>query len=160
MNLRYGTSARSMGLFFLILVFDPLRCCAPVTDSAAAEFPPAIMITEGKTAGGFPYLFGGISADERERMTEMGKGYNVKMVFAEKSGPFIAGVRLIIEGGKGVKILDVTTDGPWFLIQLPPGSYSVKATFGGKTKEVKGLTVVKDKKIQQSFAWDLGEKGG
>ena len=159
MNPRSVFGAPSLGLFLLIVVIDPLRCCVPSTESLATQFPPAIMITEGKTPQGFPYLSGGISTDERERMEEMGKSYNVKLTFAEKKGAFVAGVRLVIEGEKGAEIVNVMTDGPWFYIQLPAGVYKLQATFEGEKKEVRRLTVSKNKRIQQGLIWDLGEKG-
>lgn len=123
----------------------------------AAEIPPARAITEGKTSQGFLYLFGGISSNEREVMEDQAKGYNLKLIFAEKRGPFIAGVTVAIADAKGVEIASVATDGPWFFIQLPAGHYAVKATFKGQTKEVKNLNVAKNKTVQQTFVWDLGE---
>jgi len=159
MNLRSGLGALSLGAVLLIVVFDPGRCFVLCATSLAAQFPPAIIITEGKTPQGFPYLSGGISTDERERMEEIGKSYNVKLTFAEKKGAFVAGVRLVIQGAKGEEIVNLITDGPWLYIQLPPGVYKLRATFEGETKEVRRLTISKNKKIQQGLIWDLGEKG-
>jgi len=159
MNLRSVFGAPSLGLFLLIVVFDPLRCCVPSTESLAAQFPPAIVIAEGKTAQGFPYLSGGISTDERERMEEMGKTYNVKLTFAEKKGAFVAGVRLVIGRDNGEELVNLVTDGPWFYIRLPAGVYNLQATFEGEKKEVRRLPVFKDKPIQRGLVWDLGEKG-
>jgi hypothetical protein len=125
---------------------------AQVTDLA-----PAIIITEGKTSHGYPYLFGGVSSNEREVMEQRGKAYNVKLVFAEKRGAFISGVSVVLADGKGAEIVSLATDGPWFYIQLPPGSYTARATFKGETKQIKDLRVPKDKVVQQVFVWDLGE---
>jgi hypothetical protein len=145
-------------VIFFLLSMEPLRCSVPTADAAAAQFPPALMITEGKTSQGFPYLFGGVSTNEREAMEERAKGYNVKLVFAEKRGAFISGVTIVIASAKGAEIASLNTDGPWFYIQLPPGDYSVKATFKGETKQIKSLRVPKDKMIQQGLVWDLGEQ--
>ena len=123
----------------------------------AAQFPPMIRITEGKTSEGFPYQFGGISSDEREAMEERAKGYNVKLVFAEKRGSFVSGVSLQIGAAKGTEVLALTVEGPWFYIQLPPGEYSIKARLRGELQEIKNLAVAKDKRVQQSVTWDLGE---
>jgi len=146
------------GVLLLGLIFLPIRCTEPIPELVAAQFPPAIVIVEGKTAQGFPYLFGGVSSDEREAMEERAKGYNVKLVFAEKRGAFISGVALVIATAKGAEIVSLKTEGPWFYIQLPPGDYAVKATFKGQTKQIKNLSVPKDKKVQQGLIWDLGEQ--
>ena len=62
-----------------------------------------------------------------------------------------------IATAKGAEIASLATDGPWFYIQLPPGTYSVKATFKGESRQSKELRVAKDKMVQQVFVWDLGK---
>jgi len=153
-------TARWLWLTFFLLLLEPMRCGLPTTTAVAVQFPPAIMITEGKTSQGFPYLFGRVSTNEREAMEERAKGYNVKLVFAEKRGAFISGVTVVIASTKGAEIASLNTDGPWFYIQLPPGDYSVKATFKGETKQIKNLSVPKDKMIQQGLIWDVAESVG
>ena len=145
-------------LFILTLSAEPFRCGIPTTDSLAAETSPGVVITQGKTRQGFPYLAGGVSSNEREIIEELGKVYNVKLSFAEKRGPYLADVRLVIEGINGAEIIAVTASGPLFYIQLPTGSYTIKATFNGQTKEIKRLEVPKGKRIQQTLTWDLGEQ--
>lgn len=148
----------SAAVFVLVLLLEPLHCGLPTASSIAAQIPPAIIITEGKTSQGYPYLFGGVSSDERDAMEERAKGYNLKLVFAEKRGAFISGVTVVISTTKSAEITSQKTDGPWFYIQLPPGNYSVKATFKGETKQVNNLSVLKDKMVQQGLTWDLGEE--
>ena len=142
----------------LVLSLQPMRCGLPTANAEAAQFPPALMMTEAKTTQGYPYVFGGISSDEREAMAQRAKDFNVKLVFAAKSGAFISGVRLTITDAKGTEIAKLTTEGPWFYIRLPAGSYSITATFQGQSKGVKGLRVVQGKQVQQVFVWDLGEQ--
>jgi hypothetical protein len=93
----------------------------------------------------------------REIIETAGKAYNVKLSFADKRGPYLSEVRLVIEGAKAAQIIAMTTPGPLFYIQLPPGNYAVKATFNGETKEIKRLEVPKDKMIQRTLVWDLAE---
>jgi hypothetical protein len=52
----------------------------------------------------------------------------------------------------------VTTEGPWFYIRLPVGTYDIKADFNGQTKQLKSLNLTKDKTVQQVFVWDLGRQ--
>jgi len=148
---------RWAGALFLALILEPFRCGVPTTSAAAAQLPPAIIITEGNTNQRFRYLFGGVGSDEREAMEERAKGYNVKLVFAEKHGAFISGVTVVLATAKGAEVAALKTEGPWFYIQLPPGDYAVKATFKGETKQIKNLTVPRDKRVQQVLIWDLAE---
>ena len=140
------------------LILLPIRWSEPGPELVAAQFPPTIVITEGKTNQGYPYLFGGVGSDEREAIEERAKGYNVKLIFAEKRGAFISGVTVLLATAKGAEIASLMTQGPWFYIQLPPGDYAVKATFKGETKQIKNLSVPKDKRVLQGLIWDLGEQ--
>lgn len=153
--MRHFTFAATV--LFLALSIELFRCGIPITDSFAQEPPPGVMITQGKTEQRFSYISGGVSSNEREVIEGLAKGYNVKLSFADKRGPYLSDVRLVIEGAKAAQIIAITTAGPLFYIQLPPGNYSVKATFNGQTKEIKRLEVPKDKAIQRTLVWDLGE---
>jgi hypothetical protein len=156
MDRRYHTKGKNLALLLALLVLDPIRCSVPQTGVLAAQFPPAIVITRGKTAQGFVYLSGGVGADERLALEERAKAFNVKLVFADADGAYVANVQLEIADGKGEAILSTTTTGPWFYIQLPPGIYNVKATFGGQSKEIKKLLVSNDRITHQVFVWDPG----
>lgn len=145
----------TLSLVWLLAALDWNRLFA---EAPAAEFPPTIVITEGKTSQGHLYMFGGISSDEREAMEARAKGYNLKLVFAEKRGAFVSGVSLHIDTAKGAELVALSTGGPWFYIQLPPGDYRVRARLKGELKEIRNLTVPKDKRVQQSVIWDLGEQ--
>jgi len=150
---RTGSCALALFLAFLL---EPTRCVLQPVAGQAAEIRPAIIITEGHTSQGFPYAFGGVSSNEREAMEERAKDYNLKLVFAEKNGPYLSGVTLSLSSAKQGHILTRTTQGPWFYIRLPAGTYDITANFKGQTKQVKNLNLTQDKKVQQIFIWDLG----
>jgi hypothetical protein len=67
-----------------------------------------------------------------------------------------SGVTVTLSSVKEGEILAVATEGPWFYIRLPAGTYDITANFKGQTKRVKNLSLTKDKKVQQIFIWDLG----
>jgi hypothetical protein len=146
-------------LFLVLpLAFDPLRCAVPRAEAATTEYPPWIVITEGRTAQGFPYLYGGVGSDEREMVEKRGAAYNVKLSFAAKGGPYLSDVLLVIADAKKGQLVSLTTNGPLFFIRLPPGIYTVTATFRDETKEIKALAVEKDKTVRRTLIWDLGEQ--
>jgi hypothetical protein len=130
----------------------------PRAEWRATRNPPWIVITEGKTAQGFPYLYGGVGSDEREMIEARSKAYNVQFSFAAKGGAFLSDVKLVIADAKSGELISLITDGPLFFIQLPPGIYTVSATFRNETKEIKALAVVKDKTVRRTLIWDLGEQ--
>jgi hypothetical protein len=130
----------------------------PLLEWRAKRHPPSIVITEGKTVQGFPYLYGGVGSEEREMVENRGAAYNVKLSFAAKGGAFLSDVKLVIADKKSGELITLVTDGPLFFIQLPPGIYTVSATFRNETKEIKALAVVKDKTVRRTLIWDLGEQ--
>ena len=54
-------------------------------------------------------------------------GYSLKLVFALRAGPYVAGVDVRIFDESGAKIVDAYSQGPWFLADLLPGTYRVVA---------------------------------
>ena len=118
----FHRSVRWVAGILLALSLEPTRYGVPTVRAEAVEVPPALMISEGKTARGFPYLFGGISSNERDVMEQRAKGYNVQLVFAQKRGSFISDATVVIMGAKGAELVSLAVDGPWFYIQLPPGT--------------------------------------
>jgi len=157
MNHRVTLSVSYVVVLLLVLSSEPLRCGKPTVEIFAAEIPPAIMITQGKTAQGFPYLTGGVSTEEREILEASGRAYNVQLTFAENGGAYLSDVDLVVTDAKGGEIIAIRTNGPLFYIQLPPGSYGVSAAFKGETKKIKSLIVAKGKTVRQTLVWDLGE---
>jgi hypothetical protein len=158
MRSRWFLSACGALGLFLFFSMEPTRCGVPPIHAQGARLLPAIIITEGETTQGYPYLFGGVSSNEREVMEARAKDYNLRLVFAAKSGAYVSGVMVVLATANGAEIISVATTGPWFYIQLPPGNYSVKASIGGDTKQIKNLRLVKDRSLQQILTWDLGEQ--
>jgi hypothetical protein len=89
-------------------------------------FPVQKMKTDG-----IEYMSGGVGMDEREEMEAMAKEFNVKAIFAEASGDYLANVMVTIAKASGEKVVDLTSDGPWLLAKLPPGQYSITAVYKG-----------------------------
>jgi hypothetical protein len=106
---------------------------------AAASVNAAFSYVRG-TAHGIKYMEGGVGIDERAVMDRIDKMYNLKLVFAEPSGPYLASVNVILENASGKKLMQTTAPGPWFFAKLPDGKYRIVATFRGE-KEVREVEI-------------------
>ena len=137
------------GLSVLAWVFT-----RPIFADSLAENPPGIV--QAATEQGFPYMSGGIGIDEREVMQSWGGSYNLKLSFAETSGTYLSDVKLLIEDEKGREVIRTTSNGPWFYVQLPPGTYTVKATFEDETKQIKNLRLSEEGRALRYVHWDIG----
>lgn len=83
------------------------------------------------TVSGVSYVSGGVGTASIDRMNTLASDFNLKLVFAGKSGAYLADVRVNIADSAGRTVLDISSDGPWFLAELPRGNYRIVATFAG-----------------------------
>jgi hypothetical protein len=86
-----------------------------------------------QTAGPVSYVSGGVSDESLDQLKSMSRDFNLKLVFALKSGEFMSDVKVAIVDAKGNRVLDTTSEGPWLLAKLPAGSYQVVATASGNS---------------------------
>jgi hypothetical protein len=84
---------------------------------------------------GIAYMTGGVGVDERADMARTADDFNLKLVFAEPSRPYLADVRVEIKDKNGTKLVDTSSDGPWFFARLPEGQYQVMVDHAGKKEE-------------------------
>ena len=107
-------------------------------------------------AADVPHVSGGIGFEGREEMQAAEKDHNLKVVAAEKNGDYLAEVNVVIESAKKERMLDATMDGPILLAKLPPGTYTVKATFEGQTQS-RNVTVGGQGLRTLDFRWTSKE---
>lgn len=105
-----------------------------------------------RTAGGVPYVSGGVGTESIDRLNSLAGDFNLKLVFALKSGDYVSGVKVTIADAAGKTLLDATSEGPWFLSRLPAGNYQIVATFAGKP-EKRAIAVGAEKIRTIDFRW-------
>ena len=114
---------------------------------AYAGNQPATMVAcktrlyEKGTIGSVPYLTGGVGQDERVCLKPVEKDYNLKLVFAVKSGQYLASPMITVQDKNGKDVLHMRSDGPWFLAKLPAGEYKVIASRDGHQTEIEHVKV-------------------
>ena len=105
-----------------------------------------------QTAGGVSYVSGGVGTASIDRLSSLTKDFNLKLVFALKSGNYVSDVKVTIANAAGKTLVDTTSEGPWFLTKLPVGNYQIVATFAGNA--VKSQIVVGAEKLKTvDFRW-------
>ncbi len=103
-------------------------------------------------------MTGGVGADEREVMESLDVSFNLKLVFAGRSGNFLSDVKLSITDEPGHNVEEAISNGPWFYIKLPPGLYTVVATFNNDTKRIKNLDLSKSERVTRWLHWPVAEE--
>lgn len=97
---------------------------------------PVNALERGVTADGWPYVAGGFGVEEREELAQARREFRLRVMTAARgSGAYVSGVRLRIADASGRGVFDGEVNGPWLLIDLPPGRYSLRASFQAETVE-------------------------
>jgi len=102
------------------------------------------------------YISGGTGADAREELRAREKEFNLKIVVADKSGDYLAGVKVVIESATKAQVLDTTMEGPILLAKLPPGTYTIRATSNDQ-KLTRTVTIAAQGLQQVDLRWDVSK---
>lgn len=104
------------------------------------------------------YVSGGVCIDEVELMKSIANNFPLEVVLVEKSDEYekenyIADVRVVITDiKKEKKFLDVHTDGPFLLVNLPDNRYLITAEHNSVSKEYK-VNIDNKKHKRIVFLW-------
>lgn len=125
--------------------FNSARCVRLVAAVLLAPLAVAnAAITEGTAADGRRYVTGGIGTEEVATLEGQAAAYSLQLITAARGGAYLADTHVRIVGPGNNVVLDTTIGGPWLLIDLPGGRYTVRATHSGHTVE-RGLTIASGK---------------
>lgn len=106
-----------------------------------------------QAAGGVTYISGGVGEESMERLKALSGDFNLKLVFALKSGDYLSDVRVTILDAGGSTILDTTARGPWLLARLPPGNYRIVATLATGRPQVQQVAIGAERLSTLDFRW-------
>ena len=105
-----------------------------------------------QTAGGVSYVSGGVGADSIDRINALARNFNLKLVFALKSGDYVNDVQVVIANAAGKTLLNATSEGPWFLSKLPAGNYQIVATYSGNSQK-RSISIGTERLKSIDFRW-------
>lgn len=137
------TSLSTAASLFLAL----LTCAAPL-----AALPPE------QTQGQVTYRSGGVGEAEARAFAAAAPQYPLALEFAVKHTlrtTFVAKVHFTITDRQGQCILDVQSQGPFFLARLPVGYYTVTAVQQGEALS-RAVHITQAKSTHVLFLWRVG----
>ena len=110
--------------------------CTMLALLALTPQSPADATAQGVNSGGHPFLIGGIGRDEAELLASERSHFALTVrTAAAGSGAYLSDVHLSIRDAAGELVFDATLDGPWLLIDLPPGRYVVAGVQDGQVQQ-------------------------
>jgi hypothetical protein len=92
---------------------------------------------------------------ELRQVSDPARDQGLNLGFAEVSGAFLGDVKVVIEDSSGTVMVDTVVDGPWFFTPLPAGTYTVKAAFEDRVKQINDIQLSKNKVTVMVMYWDL-----
>lgn len=127
---------------------------------ATAVLPAATSVADSalppiNTQAGIPYLSGGIGSDESAAIKAAASRYSLSVTLAslqDGRNVYLSSVPVTVTDASGSVVLDVVSDGPYLLADLPPGHYRVSARFQDQEKSAEAR-VAAGKSARVSFLW-------
>lgn len=121
--------------------------------AGSQDWSPAGGSVQVKTSdGGIRYASGGVGAGERDELRALAKQFNLQIMSAmQGGGEYLADMGIRIMDSKGATVLSATSKGPYFLAELPPGSYTVEVSAKDKTQ--KQSAQIGKSQVQLNFYW-------
>ena len=104
------------------------------------------------TFEGRPYLNGGIGDEEREAIQAREKEFNLKLVFAEKGGSYLADVDVLVMNPQGEPVFQLESAGPMVLTKLPAGDYQLKVSSQGQVQQMR-FGLAGKRRLERTFIW-------
>jgi hypothetical protein len=108
---------------------------------------------EAQQQGNITFVTGGVSDEALDRLKAEAGGFDLKLVFALKTGAFMSDVGVAITDRRGNTVLNTTSQGPWLLAKLPAGNYQVIASASGNSIK-RSVAVGPGKLSTLDFRWD------
>ena len=134
-----------------ISLSPPLRRVAAAALLAAAWSVAAAQAPQSRTENGVSYLNGGVGDEEIQYVRQSMKDYTMALSFSRSGGEYVASVAVTIKNMKGVTVFEVPSAGPYLLVDLPVGRYSVTANYQGDS-QTRPVTAAR-KAVVANFAW-------
>lgn len=124
---------------------------AAIATAAAQEAP----MPQQQLLGDVAYLNGGAGDEEVQYIRQSMKEYTLALAFARAGSPraeYVASVSVTIKDAKGQTVFELPSVGPYLLVKLPPGRYSVVAIYNDAT-QTRPVSVGKTVGPLATFTW-------
>ncbi len=116
---------------------------------------PSTSLPAARTEGQVEFLSGGIGEDESDAIKKEAISWPLLLELAQAGTPraeYISDVPVTISDESGKIVLDTVAEGPFLLIKLPPGKYSLGATYHS-VKLYRQLNIQKGKHETLTLIW-------
>lgn len=97
-------------------------------------------------SNGIRYITGGVSDEEEDAMKSQEPDFNVRILISSTQGEYMSEVAIRFLDKQNAEVLRVNNAGPFFYVNLPPGTYTAEAaSTSGAIQKVKVVVPAKAK---------------
>ena len=114
------------------------------------EFGPQVR----KTEDGISYVSTGVGKDSRENLPQ----FSLKLVFSTRTSRYLANIETEILPASNGKPIRIRSVGPWLLVDLPPGKYTVKARNAKGQEVTKTVEIAKGRVTRANLVWNISDE--
>jgi hypothetical protein len=140
-------------LVALLAAFAPFSVMAQIDGSSSSARPKSFTPVAQRTEDGISYVTAGIGFDSRSNLPS----FSTKLIFATRKMSYLANIDVeISQVSKGVPTR-IHSIGPWLLVDLAPGIYSVRAVTAKGHVVTRKITVAKGRTSEIKLVWDLSD---
>lgn len=100
------------------------------------------------------FYSGGVGLEERRSLPQL---YPLKVVFATEKGHLLCDTEVTISAAGKTVFRGRAQNGPWLIVDLPPGTYDVVAVQEGQTRTAKNVRLTAGKQRTVLLKWKLSE---
>ncbi|AFJ86739.1 MULTISPECIES: carboxypeptidase-like regulatory domain-containing protein [Burkholderia] len=125
---------------------------AGVAVAAPGAYAQSDGLPEASQQGDVSYVSGGIGKDQSTAFEHNESAWPLALRFTGKGGEYLADVHVRIVDAKGAEVLRTDARGPYMLVKLPPGRYTVHASYQG-SDESRAVTVGAKGGTKAAFQW-------
>jgi hypothetical protein len=108
-------------------------------------------------SGSISYLSGGIGSDQSAAIKSVMSQYPLTLEFAGKTGSgneYLSDVPVQIANAHGTTVLKADSHGPFMLLSLPAGRYTITARHDGKTQQ-RTVNIASAAHAHEVFIWAM-----
>lgn len=106
----------------------------PPAQNRVQQQPPIPPALQAQQQGDITFVSGGASDDDRDALKQVEGQYNLRLMFAARSGDFLANIAVTLSDARGRAVLDTISDGPIFYARVPPGRYRLTVSNQGQSQ--------------------------
>ena len=127
------------------------------TSSLAQE--ETATLPQVQSQGQTEFITGGVGKDESDAIAQAAGAWPLMLELSQSAAPraeFISDVQITIKDKSGNTVLDMTSAGPYVLVRLPAGKYSLDATYESKALH-RDISIQKGRSKRLSLMWPAAE---